>query len=461
MHQYFLKAYTEKSLSSRLPPRKYSRKDGIAAACFKMILHTVLKGESFYSIAARYGVSVARLLADNEIADPDLPIVGQSLVILKPRRFYTVLQGDTPSSIAKKEGLSLRALYRNNPSLLENDTLYPGQTLVSSYEGQRLGRAESGGYAYTFLPPADFKKSLPYLSEANLFTYGFEGDGTLIPISPGDSPLLTEALHIGSTPILVLSTLGADGRFDSTRASALFSSPEAIDRLISSLLSVMGEKGYRGVDVDFEFIPLKDKNGFLSFVGTLRRRLNAQGYTVAVALAPKTYSAQPGLLYESHDYRALGNAADRLLLMTYEWGYAFGPPGPIAPIGNVERVIDYALTEIPKEKLLLGIPNYGYDWTLPYVKGNPRAVTLFPKDAHAIAARYGAEILFDEQAASPYFYYTDEQGRAHVVHFEDARSFDAKFRLLAQKGLAGFGVWTVMSPTPSLLLTANALFDLD
>ncbi len=438
--------------------RLYERTGLFFAPFSRMILHTVSQGETYSSIAARYGVSLARLLEQNDIPDPERPLVGQSLIILVPDALYTVKQGDTLFSVASSQGISLRALYRNNPSLLSNASLYPGQSLVLSYQGEKLGSARSGGYAYPFLSPDLLKRALPYLADLNFFTYGFEADGTLIPISPDDSPLIAETVRLGSAPLLVLSTLGEDGRFDSARASALFASAQAVERLIGGLLSLMAQKGYRGIDVDFEFIPPEDKEDFASFVSLLRARANARGYTVTVALAPKTFAAQPGLLYEAHDYGALGSAADLLLLMTYEWGYAFGPPGPIAPIGNVERVIDYALTEIPAEKLLLGIPNYGYDWTLPYAKGNPRAVTLFPKDALAIASRYGAEILFDEQAATPYFYYTDGQGRAHVVHFEDARSFDAKLRLLAAKRLAGFGVWTAMSPTASLLSTANALF---
>ncbi len=431
-----------------------------------MIIHTVQPGETYFAIAARYGISLSLLLQTNGISDPDSPIIGQALVILKPALTHIVTRGETLQSVALRYQTTLRTLLRNNPVLTASDppqkefTIFPGQQLVISYETTPLGDVRSGGYVYPFISPSDLDQSLPYLNDLYLFTYGFKADGTLIPITPDDTPSVNAAEKLGTSPILVLSTLGEDGLFDSGRASALFSDPAAEDRLISSLLALMPQKGYRGVDVDFEFIPPDQKEEFVAFVTLLKQRLAPQGYSVTVALAPKTYADQPGLLYEAHDYAALGNAADRLLLMTYEWGYAFGPPGPVAPIKNVERVIDYALTEIPREKLLLGIPNYGYDWTLPYQRGNPRAITLSPKQALSLASRYGAEILFDQDAASPYFYYTDGQGRAHVVHFEDARSFREKLELLFRKGLSGFTVWTSMYPTPSLLRTANALFRL-
>jgi spore germination protein len=294
-----------------------------------------------------------------------------------------------------------------------------------------------------------------------MFTYGCDESWTLLAPEIDDTPSVDAAIAAGSAPVLLLSTLGPDGSFDNRLSNALFTSPKATDRLISSLISTMKEKGYRGIDVDFEYVLPEDSKRYAAFIRLLRERMNAEGFAVMVALAPKTSDDQQGLLYEGHDYAALGEAADAVLLMTYEWGYAFGAPGPIAPIDKVEQVIDYALMRIPPEKIFLGIPNYGYDWPLPFTAGGTeRAKTLTQKEALEIAERYGAEILFDERSASPYFYYTAEDSRRHVVHFEDVRSYNRKLSLLAEKGLAGASVWTVMNDNPSLLLLLNALFDI-
>jgi hypothetical protein len=102
-------------------------------------------------------------------------------------------------------------------------------------------------------------------------------------------------------------------------------------------------------------------------------------------------------------------------------------------------VVEYALTRIPPEKIYLGIPNYGYDWRLPYVSGESRAKSISNVEAVELARRYGAEILFDEVAESPYFNYTDEEGGLHEVHFEDARSISAKLSLLSEYSLYGAG----------------------
>jgi len=151
------------------------------------------------------------------------------------------------------------------------------------------------------------------------------------------------------------------------------------------------------------------------------------------------------VLYEGKDYRALGEAADHLLLMTYEWGYTYGPPMAVAPINQVRRVVEYAVTEIPREKLDLGIPNYGYDWTLPFERGVSMARTLGNVEAVQIAISQGAEIQFDELAQCPYFRYTDDNtGREHGVWFEDVRSLQAKFNLINEYGLRGCGYWQIM-----------------
>jgi spore germination protein len=171
--------------------------------------------------------------------------------------------------------------------------------------------------------------------------------------------------------------------------------------------------------------------------------MNAEGYQVSVALAPKTSAEQKGLLYEGKDYGLLGAAANHVLLMTYEWGYTFGPPMAVAPIDKVREVVEYAVTEIPTNKINLGIPNYGYDWTLPYERGMSMARTIGNIEAVQIAISNGVPIQFDETAMSPYFNYT-QNGILHEVWFEDVRSLQAKFDLVKEFGLRGVGYWQIM-----------------
>ena len=118
----------------------------------------------------------------------------------------------------------------------------------------------------------------------------------------------------------------------------------------------------------------------------------------------------------------------------------------VAPLPNVRRVVEYALTEIPAEKLWLGIPNYGYDWPLPFRQGVTKATSISNQYALQLALRYGAEILFDDTAQTPWFRYTDEQDVEHKVWFEDARSIYAKLNLISEYRLSGAGYWNMMRP---------------
>jgi len=250
---------------------------------------------------------------------------------------------------------------------------------------------------------------------------------------------------VGASALMHLSTLTENGNFSSERAEELFANPAAMDTLARNVLAEIEEKGYTGLDIDFEFIPASAAQAYADFIARLRTLLSPRGYTVIAALAPKTRADQPGLLYEGHDYAAVGAAADAVLLMTYEWGYTYGPPMAVAPINAVRSVLDFAVSVIPREKIYMGLPNYAYDWLLPYKQGYSRATSIGNDEALDIARRFGAEIKFDEASQTPYFSYYNG-GEQHEVWFEDVRSMAAKFALIREYGFAGGGYWNMMRP---------------
>lgn len=357
---------------------------------------------------------------------------------------YVVKPGDTIDSIALRLGADAEQL------IYDNQLVYPyelavGQALFAAGERRNATRSISaGGYAYPFISPWVLEQTLPFLSELLVFSYGFTGEGeVLAPAYGEDDWMIAEANNYGARPILTLTPFGEDGNFNNRLIHSVVNSEEYKNNLIRNLLKVMEEKGYQGVDIDFEYILAEDRDAFTAFVQDVTAAMRGNGYRTSVALAPKTSSEQKGLLYEGKDYRALGEAADHVLLMTYEWGYTYGPPMAVAPLNQVRRVVEYALTQIPAEKIDLGIPNYGYDWPLPYVKGTTKAATINNVQAVRIAVENGAEIRFDDVAESPYFTYT-ENGVEHEVWFEDVRSLLAKFELIKEYGLRGCGYWQIM-----------------
>ena len=358
---------------------------------------------------------------------------------------YVVKAGDTVDAIAASRNISAETI------IYDNQLIYPyelavGQALFLGTGTRNPTKTISvSGYAYPFINEWVLQQTLPFLSELPIFSYGFTYDGRLIPPLWDDEWMIALAQTNGTQPILTLTPFGPDGQFNNVLISSVVNSAQYTEQLILNMLALMGEKGYQGVDIDFEFILAKDRDAFTAFVGQVAETMRANGYHTSVALAPKTGADQTGLLYEGKDYRALGEAADHVLLMTYEWGYTYGPPMAVAPINQVRRVVEYAVTEIPREKIDLGIPNYGYDWKLPFERGVTKAVTIGNVEAVRIAVANNAEIKFDEVAQSPFFNYTNTQdGSTHEVWFEDVRSLQAKFNLIKEFRLRGCGYWTIM-----------------
>lgn len=373
---------------------------------------------------------------------------------------YVVRPGDTVDSIAAELSVSPNLItYINqipNPYMLA-----VGQALLIPKNTAAFVRpARFNGYAYPFISRYVLSETLSYLSGLNIFSYGFTPNGELVPPLLDDQWMLLSAKQQGVSPILTLTPFGIDGNFNNRLISAVVNNPTARTALKNNLVETILTHGFQGVDIDFEYILAEDRDAFTDFVRYIRESVNALGYPVSVALAPKTSADQPGLLYQGKDYAALGAVSDYVLLMTYEWGYKYGPPMAVAPINKVREVLDYAVSVIPEGKILLGISNYGYDWTLPYISGQSAAVTIGSVEAVQLAIYNDAVIQFDPVAMSPYFIY-EKDGLTHQVWFEDVRSMQAKYDLIKEYNLLGGGVWTIMNLFRSMWVLAEENFEIE
>ena len=410
-----------------------------------MEIYVVEPGDTPESIAAMFGVSPQRLIYDNQLSGlPYLP-AGMAILVLIPSLIHVVREGETVEGIVASYGITPRQLYQKNPYLLEQPYLRTGQSLVIRYRGQEEHNLIVTGYAYPFIEEAVLREVLLYLNELLIFSYGFTTAGTLIPPQIPEYWMISLAWQMGVRPILVLTPFSEQGSFNNQLVKAVSEDLEMQRVLIENLLETVRELGYAGVDVDFEYILPEDREGYADFVGNLREAMNREGYQVSVALAPKTSREQRGLLYEGMDYALLGANADQVFLMTYEWGHQHGPAMAIAPINKVRQVLDYAVTEIPKNQILMGIPNYAYDWTLPFVRGESVAEIMGNVEAVRRAAIQGAPIQYDETAQSPWYTY-EREGVVHEVWFEDVRSMEVKLRTAIEYGFLGIGYWNLMRP---------------
>ncbi|WP_283674362.1 glycoside hydrolase family 18 protein [Butyricicoccus sp. Marseille-Q5471] len=423
-----------------------------------MVIHVVQPGESLYRISQRYNVPLQYIIQQNELQNPNKLTPGQTIVVPQPTETYTVKRGDTLGNIAADNGTTVMKLWQDNPQLGGTDRIFPGQQLVLQFKQPKLGTFAVNGYAYPNVDLRVLRKTLPYLTYLSIFSFGFDASGRIIP---QNVDLLTRmARQYQVKPLLVLTTLGEDGQFSSERAHVLLLNPALRSTLIESLTQFLKGHGFAGVDVDFEYIPPEDAEAYATLIRELRTRLNAEGLTVMTALAPKTSADQPGLLYEAHDYKALGEASNNVLLMTYEWGYALSAPMAVAPVNKVAKVLDFAVSVVSPDNIFMGIPNYGYDWTLPYIQGQSRARSIGNVQAVDQAIQVGAPIQYDALAQAPHYNYWRERAE-HEVWFEDARSIRAKLALAGEYRLHGVSIWNIMRYFPQLWLVLNQLYNIE
>ncbi|WP_312091788.1 glycosyl hydrolase family 18 protein [Aminipila sp.] len=324
------------------------------------------------------------------------------------------------------------------------------------------------GYVYPSVQPEVLEAWLQSLSLISTFSYGITPDGALIPLD--DEELIQAASNAEVGSLMVLTPMNEQGQFSEYLVSDVLGNPVAVDRLLNEILNEMKEKNLFGVDFDFEYVPVQNRDQYTELVTRAAEMFNPEGYLVTVALAPKISADQQGLLYQGHDYFGMGQAANFVLLMTYEWGYTYGPPMAVAPINKVRQVIEYGVSEIPPDKILMGIPNYGYDWKLPYIQRESMAEKITSEEAVRRAQQYGAEIQFDETAQSPYFTYWKsvtipngdgtemESYEQHEVWFEDDRSYKAKMDIVKEFGLAGISIWNIMNYNQELVDAINNAF---
>ncbi|MER2170350.1 MAG: glycosyl hydrolase family 18 protein [Psychrobacillus psychrodurans] len=356
------------------------------------MLYTVKSGDSLYSIARQNGTSAATIASINGLPNQDVLVVGQSLVL--------------PSTPSPNRPIIETNLY------VEWYTEAPSETVIS--------QVENVASLLTYMMP---------------FAFEVKRDGLLTEMNWGSLAEIADANNVEKVIVIVNIEEGA---FSDTLAHTIFTNEEVKQRVFEETVAEANRRGTNHIHIDFEYINPDDRDEYVSFLREFRAF--APSFIFSASLAPKTSANQRGKWYEGHDYKALGEVLDFVVIMTYEWGYSGGPPMAVSPIGPVRKVLEYAISEIPPQKVMMGQNLYGYDWTLPYKVGNPFARAISAQAAVQLAIDRNAAIEYDEVAQAPFFNYWKD-GKEHEVWFEDARSIQAKFNLLKELNLLGISYW--------------------
>lgn len=405
-----------------------------------MQIHVIRPNETLTTIARTYGVSTNDLIQANEIPNPNDLVVGQTVVIPIVGSFYWVQPGDSLYSIATR----FETTYQELASINRISVNTPLQVGLRLYiPPMRKRNAEINAYVEprgtTVAPTLEqsAREAAPYLTYLAPFSFQANRDGTLKEPLLNNFPAIANA---NNNVLMMVITNQENDQFNAELAHIILTDDTIQARFLNNIVATAKKYGFRDIHFDFEFLLATDREAYNQFLRTAKARFNQEGWLMSTALAPKTSATQAGQWYEAHDYAAHGEIADFVVIMTYEWGYSGGPAMAVSPIGPVRQVLQYAITEIPPNKILMGQNLYGYDWTLPFVEGTT-ARALSPQQAIQLAARENVAIEYDTTAQAPFFHYVDDNNKRHEVWFEDARSIQAKFNLIKELNLRGISYW--------------------
>lgn len=420
-----------------------------------MQIHVVKRNESLTTIARTYHSTVQDITEANDLPNPNNLVIGQALVIPIIGHFHFVQSGESLFTIARMFGTTAEELARIN-QIPVNQPLNVGLRLYIPQGKKR--NAEFNAYVEprgTTVAPAlesSAREAAPYLTYLAPFSFQAKRDGTLKEPLLNNFPAIAKANR--NVLMMVINNQEKD-QFSDELARILLNDMAIQDKFINNIVATAKKYGFRDIHFDFEYIRPADREAYNRFLRKAKQRFSSEGWLMSTALAPKTSATQKGKWYEGHDYKAHGEISDFVVIMTYEWGYSGGPAMAVSPIDPVRRVLEYAVTEMPSNKILMGQNLYGYDWTLPFVPGSV-AKALSPQQAIQLAARQNVSIQYDAKAQAPFFKYT-EAGKQHEVWFEDARSIQAKFDLIKELNLRGMSYWKLGLAFPQnwLLIVDN------
>lgn len=425
-----------------------------------MQIHVVTPGESIFEIAKTYNSTISAIVATNELQDPNQLVVGQALVIPIAGSYYWVQANDNLYSIGDMFKINYHIIAEINRIPIFH-SLPIGLKLYIPRKPKTL--AEINAYvdptSETVSPELELasKRASPFLTYLAPFSFEVQRDGTLKEPPLNNFPAIAEKNNV--TLMLVISNL-EEGKFSAELGRVILTNENVRNNLLDNIIVTAKKYNFRDIHFDLEFLPPELRENYNDFLRVAKSRLSTENFLLSTALAPKTSATQKGEWYEAHDYKAHGEIVDFVVLMTYEWGYSAGPPMPVSPIEPVTDVIEYALSEMPASKIMMGQNLYGYDWTLPYVPGGEYAKSISPQAAIELAFKNNASIRYDYTAQAPFFQYIDSKVKEHMVWFEDARSIQSKFNLVKKLGLRGVSYWKLGLSFPQNWLLIEENFDI-
>lgn len=418
-----------------------------------MIIHKVVKNDSLYRIAQKYGVSLSKIIEDNNIKNPDKLIIGQELYIPKAAATHTVRGGDTLDGISNDMQTSKQTLYRLNPSLYGQDNIYPGQILNTSYQSPTMGAISVSGFATPKITERNLRATLPYLTYISVYSHRFDVNGNIVCDFNQDE-IISLAESYSAIPLMTLTNTDSSGNYSADMFSSITGTNAKNN--IDKITEYAKQHGYRVVHIDFELLPADSSEQYEEFLIFLRGSLRAENIALFVSVAPR-YDNDSQNLYTPIDYGRLCSICDLVYLMSYEISRDGNTPSPTATAVDMERALRYITLKCPASKISLGIPNYAYE----YDKNGAYPIT--DEYAMNLALRKNAAIETDMRYDTPYFSYNEGvigNTNTHTVHTDNYTSFAEKMSLVYDFGIMGINIYPIDNFNPKIYFPLIRMYNI-
>ncbi|MDR3599836.1 MAG: glycosyl hydrolase family 18 protein [Desulfosporosinus sp.] len=283
-------------------------------------------------------------------------------------------------------------------------------------------------------------KGYPYLkrygrliNQLALFQIAIQNNGTLY--GHPSQGIIDEAHAMGTKVLLTVSNLTQQGRFSTPLLGRLLRDQDFANLVWQNIRNLLVQYQFDGVNLDLEKAAPEDRPLYSQFIQLWSLLFQKANYLVTIDVPAKSSPDPLDTWKGSFDYQVIGQAVDEVIVMTYEEHWPGGPPGAVASLPWVTDMLNYAIATIPRQKIYMGIPIYGYDWS----ERGGAVVVSYPR-AIELALRYGAPLQWDARQHSTYFRY-ETKGVHHTVYFEDPRSLKEKLDLALSKGIRGVALW--------------------